>query len=301
MNKTLLLSLALALALLSSGCIANMDNLKDKLGGGAADESVTPAATSDETTTPNSPPVVNETPKKPPVARLTVFAAGGALLFKSTFTAEDPGETVMVSAKGKLDLISGDSEVIERGATLTGFAWTVNGKAIEGAQKASFEIPEPGLYTITLKVTDSNAKSDTQTVKVALAPEPYEETVELVAGQVVGQEGDAPADVAWDLAAPEKPATVTKVVITAAPPITCDAVLEVLDAEGNVLGSADNVGHQDLTQTEELELGALAFGAYTIRIAPYTCIATEVPITVTVTYLPVVEGLDASHGEHAGH
>lgn len=290
------LTLALACALAFTGCITNMAGLKESLGGeDAANETIEPASTGTNVSTPNSPPVVQQ---RPPVARVSIFEPSGTLLYKSTFTAEDPAEMIMVPAATKLNLIAGDSEAVERGATLTGFAWTANGKPVEGARQASFEIKDPGLYKITLQVTDSNGKTDAQSVKVALMPEPYEVVTELAAGQLVGQEGDAPADVAWDLAAPEKPATVQSVKIVAEPPVTCDAVLELLDPTGASMGSADAAGIQDGDNTETLELASIPFGAYTIRLSPFTCVALDIPITVTVVLLPTIEGLEGGHGGH---
>ena len=298
MDKTLTFAIAVVLALTSSGCIANMGDLRDR----AADEENLTSAAIDATTgtTTQASPRPNETVKLPPVARISIFESGGALLYKAAFTAEDPAETIFVKAATELSLIAGDSEAVERGATLTGFAWTVNDKPVEGTRQAKYAVEDPGLYTIMLQVTDSNGKTDMQHVKVALMPEPYEVVTELVSGQVVGQEGDAPADVAWDLAEPAEPATVQSVTIVASPPVHCDAILELLDAQGNSLGSADSSGIQDLDNTETLELGSIAFGAYTIRIAPFTCVATEVPIVVTVVLLPIVEGLEGA-GDGHGH
>lgn len=302
MRTTFALTVALALAL--TGCITNMAGLKESLGdaNGTTPETGEPldrsATTPDATTKTNATTIV----QRPPVARISIYESNGALLFKSTFTAENSTEIVFVNAKTTLSLIAGDSEAVERGANLTGFAWTVNGKPLEGDRQAKLEIAEPGVYAIMLKVTDSNGKSDTQSAKVALLAEPYEVVEELMSGQIVGQEGDAPADLAWELASPEEPATVQSVTIVARFPTTCDGIVELVAADGTSMGSSDAVGIQDLDNTETLELGSIAFGKYTIRLAPYTCVATEVPVTVTTVLVPVVPGLEgAGHGEHAGH
>lgn len=303
MRKLLLFVITLALA--SAGCVQNMNDLKDRIGN---DEPITPAAVNDTTpTAPTSPPVANVT-KTPPVARISIFGTNGALVYKSTFQADDPKDILFVEAKSKLNLIASDSEALERGATLTGFAWTLNGKPIEGgARQASAEIGEAGLYTLTLHVTDSNGKTDTQTVKLGVAPEPYEITLELMTGPIAGGEGQGQGEaLIFTLAtdAAKGPATVQKVTISAAPDVTLDAILTVTDAEGTVLGEADNAGHTDLDQTETLELGAIALGDYTVTVNPFAgADADGVPITITITFLPTVEGLsgDDGHGGHGGH
>lgn len=294
--------LALAIALASAGCIQNMSDLKDRIGG---DEPITAAAIEQTPpTNPTTPPVTNVT-KTPPVARITIFGPNGALVYKSTFQADDPKDILFVEAKSKLSLIASDSEALERGTTLTGFAWTLNGKPIEGgARQASVEIGEAGLYTLTLNVTDTNGKTDTQTVKLGVAPQPYDITIELMTGPIAGGEGQGQGEALVFTLAPDAakgPASVQKVTISAAPDVTLDAALIVTDAEGTVLGEADNAGHTDLDQTETIELGALSLGDYTVTVNPFAgADADGVPITITITFLPTVEGLSGGDG-HGGH
>ena len=302
MNKTLAFALALALAVVSTGCIQNMAELKDRIG---ADEPVEPAAVVDTPAKP-TPAVENTTkPLKAPVARITVFAANGALVYKSPFQADDGAELIFVEAKTTLNLIAGDSEALEAGATLTGFAWTLAGKPVEGARQASAEVGEAGLYPLTLTVTDSNGQKDTQSVKLAVAPEAYDVTIELMSGPIAGAEGAPLAEtLAFTLAADESkgPSMVQKVVIVAKPDLGLDAAIEVLNADGESMGSADSAGHDSLDQTETIELGAVALGDYAVSVTPFAGADPDgVPVTIIVTYMPIIAGLNDTGDGHGGH
>lgn len=298
MKKTLILLIAAMLSL--AGCIANMTDLKDRAA--TTDEPVVPAAVDEpvktDTADTDDDVVV---PKKAPVARISAFGPNGALLFKSSFTAEDPAATLPVEEKSALKLIAGDSETLEPGANLTGFAWTLNGKPLEGTRQATAELGEAGLYVITLVVTDSNGQSDSQTLKLGVAPKPVDIVTELVTGPIAGAEGEGQAGaVSFDLALDGAgvPAAILAVRFTATPPIACDAILDVVGPDEASLGAKDETG---FGEPEEISAGALAPGAYAITVAPFACAAPDgVPVTITVTYLPVVEGMAAEpDGPHA--
>lgn len=291
MRKTLIIPLALALAF--AGCIQNMGDLKERLGT-TAEEPVEPAAVTEE---PAAPPAVNTTAPKPPVARITVFGPNGALIYKSTFTAEDPEAMVFVEESARLSLNGGDSEALETGATVTEFAWTLNGKPIEGDRAASVEVGEAGLYTLELVITDSVGSTDNQTLKLAVAPKPFEVVTELTTEPVAGAEGQGAASLPFTLALPgDKPATVQSVTFEARPGASCDAILEVLDSEGTSLGSEDSDGFGG---AETIEAGALPLGDYTITVSPFACVAPEgVPVRIVVVYLPTIEGLAVDKHAH---
>ena len=302
MRTTIAIAIAAALAL--TGCITNIAGLKESAEDtGEALEQTAEALNQtadalDRTTAKNS----TQTVSKPPVARISIFGGNGALLFKSTFQAEDVSEIILIDAKTKLSLIAGDSEAVEPGATLTSYAWTLDGKPIEGGRQANLELAEPALHTLTLTVTDSKGKTDTQSLKLGVKPEPYEVVTELATGPIVGAEGEGQSEsLAWELAAPEKPAKIQSVVITAAPPVQCDAILELLDGEGTSVGFSDNAGHTSSSQTEEITLGEIPFAAYSIRVAPFACVADTIPVTVVVTFLPIVEGLEGGDGHGHAH
>lgn len=301
MNKTLTLVTAVVLALTSSGCIANMGDLRDNVS--AAEENLTSAAIdATEATTAQTSPRPNETVKLPPVARMAVFGSNGALIFKSNFQAESPAEIVRVDQDATLNFIAGDSEAIERGATITGFAWSLSGKPIEGAGQATVTLAEAGIQVVKLVVTDSNGKTDDVSLKLGVAPKPVEIVTELLTGPVAGASGLGNAgEVTFDLtlAAAGVPAVITSVKFVASPPASCDAILTVVDSEGEEVGSVDNTGNGE---AETVSAGALAEGAYLITVGPFACAAPDgVPVSVTVIYTPVIEGLEADHGEHGGH
>ena len=289
--------LAVAAALALAGCIQNMGDLKDRLGATKEEESIASTEVVAPPTTPTAP-ATNATPPKPPVARISVFGPNGALVYKATFAAEDPAEIVFVEEKSKLTLNAGDSEALERGVELTGFAWTLNGAAVTGGRSATIEVGEAGLYTLLLTVTDAKGSRDTQTVKLGVAPKPFDVVTELTSEPIAGAQGQGEAaTLTFDLAsAGDTPATVTAVVFEATPGAACDIVLDVLDPNGESLGAKDSAS---FGEAETITAGALAFGAYTISLAPFVCAAPEgVPVTITVTYLPVVEALGEDHGGH---
>lgn len=282
-----------------AGCIQNMADLKERLG--AAEEPVEPAALVEPTP---APPATNSTTiLKPPVARIAVFGPNGALVYKSTFKADDPSEVVLVPEKSKINLIASDSEPLEPGATLTSFTWTLNGKALEAGRNTSAEVGEAGLYVVSLVVTDSNGKSDDHTVKLGVAPTPYDVTIELTTGPIVGANEEGLAEMLpFTLGADESkgPSAIQKIIITARPDLGLDAILDVLDAEGTIVGQSDNAGHDSLDQTETVELGAIALGDYAVTIRPAAGADPDgVPITIVVTYMPIIEGLGGDGHAHA--
>lgn len=300
MRTTLFIAIALALA--STGCIQNMADFKDRLGA-TSEQAVTPADV-DEPATP-TPAVDAPKPTKPPVARISIFGPSGALVFKSSFVAEDPAEPLMVEKGSKLNLIGSDSEGVETGSTITSFAWTLNGSALPGARQADLELGGAGLYQLSLVVTDSHGKTDAQLVKLGVAPDPFEETTEIMSGPVVAANVDAgdPVDTPFELAIPgSDPAKITAITIVATAPTACDIILEFVAADGTSLGSADEKATNSVDGTETLTLGETAVGSYLIRLAPFACVAPNgLEIRVTVTYLPIIEGLGGdAHGGH-GH
>src|SRR5439155_18951211 len=131
----------------------NARDLKTRLdsNGASGDSSLTTASLS-PSATPDAHAGANASSAKPPVARITVFGAGGALLFKSSFVAEDVTAPILVNAGDNLTLIASDSEALV--GTLASYAWDVAGKSAAGT-KATASWSEPGVYPIRLSVTDS--------------------------------------------------------------------------------------------------------------------------------------------------
>lgn len=299
-TSSLLLVLALvALATAGAGCIENMRDLKDRIG--AADEPVETASTQPKPSTPKTPVINNTTTFKPPVARISIFAENGALVYKATFQGDNSTDPIFVPDKSKINLIASDSEALEPGANLTKFSWSVGGKTLEGRQ-ATAEMAEAGRYDVVLTVTDSNGQTDSQSVVLAVAPVAFDVVTDLVTGPVAGAEGVGQAGtVAFELKLADAgvPATIQAVKFEALGVATCDSILDVADPDGESLGSKDDGG---AGEGESLPLGALAEGTYTVTVGPFACAAPEgVPVKVTVTFLPTVEGLGEAdaHGGHA--
>lgn len=297
------LPFALALALGLAGCVQNMAGLKDALDSTQEALHETSVALNETSQAIDATANATNVTRDPPVARLSVFGPNGALLYKSTFQADDPQEVVPVPEKAKLSLIAGDSEALAPGATLTGYAWTLNGKPLDGARQASVEVGEAGLYVVSLLVTDSNGKTDPHTVKLGVPPKPYDVTHEIMTGPIAGGSGAGLSEKhPFTLAADDSkgPTKVLAVVVTASPDLGLDAKLTLFDSEGKVVGEADDVGHDNLDQTESIELGAIPLGDYEVAIEAFAGADPDgVPITITITYVRVIEGLEGDGHAHS--
>lgn len=300
MNKTITLSFVLLLTLAPmTGCIENMQDLKERLG------QDTTAATSDpepvkQATTNTTKPVTNETktPPKPPVARITVFGANGALVYKSPFTAEDEASPIYTTAPATLQLIATDSEVLEPGAKLDKYTWDFAGMKMEGAQ-VSHELTEPGLYPLMLTVTDTKGGKDMQHITLAVAPQPFDVVTTITTGTVIGVEGigqggSATYDLSFTI--DDKLHTVSKLVFKTTAGPECDTILEVIPPSGE--GAQ---GPQDTGSQETITFGAGEEGTYTVNVTGYACVSQGVPIEVTATYLQVIEGLEGGDGHAHAH
>lgn len=300
--RTLLLALVIA-AVPLAGCIQNMGDLKDRLGGDEGEPLQETAVV--EQPVVSSTPTVNTTKvTKPPVARIAMFGPNGALLYKATFQADDATEPVVVDQEATVSIMGSDSEALEPGATLAKYAWALDGNAFAETRQTTLTLDAPGLHTLTLTVTDSHGMTDTQSMKIGVQPPAFDVVHDLEAGATVGVLGrPAATDVPFELKLADAgmPAAITGVVFVASPDMSCDVSLEIYSPEEEKIGSRDGAGHPD-PQAETVTLGALPEGTYTIRVVPQACPPqTAIPIAVTVTYLPAIEGLDGGHGGHAGH
>lgn len=300
MKRTTILIIALALlATPLTGCIENMRDLKDR---------VTPAATESVEAPAQVVQTLNETNVtqtfKAPIARASIYAESGALLYKATFVAEDMLSPLRVDEGKPVTLNGVDSETQEPGATIATYTWTLGDQTLEG-RNVILTPSTPGIHPLVLVVTDSNGETDNQTVMLGVAPAPFDVTLELTtSGPIAGAAGNGQAGTATFAVAEEVDglmvtAVATKVVANLAK--ECDGGVEVRDAEDKSLGRADNMGHTDPEQSETLSLGALVAGTYTARVYGYACVdADGAPVTITITYVPILEGLgDDGHGAHA--
>lgn len=291
MRTTLVFAIVVALSF--AGCITNLAGVKgsqEETGNTLEQTSETLNQTATErNSTGTAQPTV---PQNPPVARISIFGENGALLYKTNFKAEDSTEILRVDQDAKLNLIASDSEAVERGATLSGFAWTLSGKPIEGGRQATLLAETAGTHVLTLTVTDSNGKSDTQSVNLGIAPKPFVVETQLVTGPVAGAGGGGQAaELKFDVSLEPAgvPANITSMSVTVTPPAACDVILTVNDPEGAELGSQDtgSFGEEETVTTSEL-----VEGTYGIVVGPYACAAPDgMPVLVRVEYVPIVEAL----------
>lgn len=301
-KTTTLLILAVLVAAPLTGCIENMDDLKDRLSAASSDENqddtldnVPTNGTADATGN-----TTNTTQRefKPPVARVTVYAPGGALLYRASFVAEDQIEPVM-GDKGTYSLLAAESEALDSTARLEKFEWDVNGETFEG-RKADVNISTPGINMITLTVTDSNGKTDSQMVHVGVLPDPFDVVSTFEGGEQAGTWGYAgdqqyPTLQTHEITVEEtvdgKAVTPLKlqVVVGGFSPTTAYTEITLLDAEGNEVASGDDT----------IVVDGPAAGTYTLEVRLDG--ATEgYTGEVTVTYREVIEGLGGDgHGGHA--
>ena len=286
----------LALSLMT-GCIASLADLR---------EADAPEPTADDVLVPagDAPPAPVANLTKPPVARIQVYGAGNALLYKADFKADNVTSPLAVPAGVELTFLSGDSAPVEPGAKLAKATWRVDGKTIDAA-KATVTLPGPGLYPLVLTVTDSNGATDAQALALGVYPEPFEVATNLTAGQMAGAEGQgqgARLAFALDAAAAGVPATIQGVRIVAQPPLTCDATLTLLNGDGEPLAEANDADATTGDQTETLDAGALPEGGYAISLTPVACLAPEgFPVQVIVTFLETIPGLTDAGDGHGGH
>lgn len=301
MKKQAIIIVAIALlALPLTGCVENMRDLKERITP-AAEEEPTPI----EQTTNTTNTTKNVTKQfKPPIARAAIYDAGGALLTKSTFVAEDMMSVLRVDEGSELTLNAADSEIQEPGSTIESYTWTLGETKLEGLQ-AKLTLDLAGIHPLVLEVVDSNGNNDTQTIMLGIAPAPFDVTLELVTSgpivgaQGVGQSGTATFDVAPVI--DDMPVKAVGAKVIAKPTSDCDAGVAVEDAEGTEYGDEDSAGVPD-DQTETLVIAKeLPNGTYTVIVYGYACVSPEgVPVTVVIQYVPILAGLDDDgHGAHA--
>lgn len=272
--------------------IENARDLRSRIEGNRADSgtlqsvSVAPA--------PHASAATSTAPEKPPVARITALGTGGALVYKSTFVAEDVASPILVDAGENLTLVAGDPEALE--GKLTAYAWDLAGKSATGP-KAVISWSDPGLYRVRLMVTDSNGLTDDQTVAFGIAPPPFGVTQNQTSAQVVGANAQGrpvgqAASVKFDVAAAHagKPAFLVGVKFATIAVDSCDVDVEIVDKDGKTVAKASKGG---IGAAEKLDLGALAEGTYTARLAPGdACVARDgIKVSVIETFVPLVNGV----------
>lgn len=297
MKTPTLLVLAILLVGTLSGCVENVRDLKNKIGADDGGEELVPQSVAPTNTTN-----VTNASHKAPVARLAIYGQNGALVYKATFVGEDVAGPVVIEAGVNLTLVGTDSEALA-GATLTRYAWSIAGSPATGT-KAAATFSEPGVYPIVLTVTDSNGMTDSQTVVLGIAPEPFDVSKNVTVSQVVGvlsagQEGSGAFEIT--IADAKMPATIQQVTVTVLDALTCDFVVSVFDAEENVVGKADDGG---LGSAETVTIPAASEGTYKVVAMPGDLCVTPpegLTATVTTTFLPIIPGFAGGDGHGHAH
>lgn len=302
MPKTLALVTLILVAAPLAGCIESMRDLKDKLDGSEAAVQQASAVVN-ETADALRNSTKNTTNAKPPVARIAVFGANGALVYKASFVAADEAAPVAVEEGVELTLVGTDSEGVG-GATIKTYAWRIDANTTTGP-KATVKFEGAGKHPVVLTVTDNNGLTDTQSLALVVPPKPFDVVLNLTTTQIVGSsaaatvaDGTASFDVM--LADAGVPAIVQAVKVEVAARDTCDAVLSVLDADKNVIGNSDEGG---VSTKETATMGALPEGTYGILVeAGDACVEKDgVPVTVTITFLPILDGVEMGDGDGDAH
>ncbi len=109
----------------------------------------------------------------PPVARTSVFGPNGNQDYETDFEAEggdfvNDFNTSYVLGES-LRFSGSDSEAVETGATIESYAWDFgDGESTQGAT-VTHTYADPGVFEVTLTVTDSNGVSDDHSVRVVVA------------------------------------------------------------------------------------------------------------------------------------
>ncbi len=108
----------------------------------------------------------------PPVARAAVFAPNGDQIYEPDFLAEDG---VFVNSMASAFLVGQDvrfggtdSEAVEPGATIKSHAWNFGDGTTSQGPTAAHSFQAPGVYEVTLTVTDSAGAQDSQTVRLVI-------------------------------------------------------------------------------------------------------------------------------------
>ncbi len=305
------IAIAAAVGLLTlpyAGCIENMRDLKDRLTGGSEAVEKTALDDANSTVGKSKTNLTNATKRlKPPVARISVYAANGALVYKASFIAENETEAIIADG-GTFKLVGADSEPIEPGATITKFAWTVDGTGSEG-RRVEVNLSSPGMHVVTLQVTDSKGSTDAQTIRIGVPAVPFDETWTATGAQAAGVATPAafvgqgsPQTFPFTILATKDGKTLKasnlRIVLGAPPPDPfpvgqqpADFTVTVTDPAGTV-----TTANAEPPDFEALSIDAVPAGDWTAQVDLNAGAAQGFTLAFTVTYVEVVEGLGDGHG-----
>lgn len=108
-----------------AGCVDNVQDLKDAVSGDEAVDTASTDTSGDDGQASLPPASGGSSAVKPPVARIGVFGADGAIVFKSSFAADETKIATLFTGGDTVTFSAADSEAVDPGATLTEYAWTV--------------------------------------------------------------------------------------------------------------------------------------------------------------------------------
>lgn len=108
-----------------AGCVDNVQDLKDAVSGDEAVDTASTDTSGDDGQASLPPASGGSSPAKPPVARIGVFGADGAIVFKSSFAADETKIATLFTGGDTVTFSAADSEAVDAGATLAEYAWTI--------------------------------------------------------------------------------------------------------------------------------------------------------------------------------
>lgn len=225
---------AVLLAASLAGCVDNVQDLKDAVTGEEGVDTASVGTTGTDGQAGLPPATGGTTAAKPPVARISAFGADGAIVFKSSFAADETKIGTILSGGDTLTFSAADSEAVD--GTLATYAWSVTSlsaasstpapsgggehaghvatssvvadPAHEGEAEASPAAPgdatgasyvhtfpaDGGLYLVTLTVKDSAGATDAMSLKVGVNPAAVTRSVTFKGTIQAGNGHNAPAD-----------------------------------------------------------------------------------------------------------
>lgn len=112
----------------------------------------------------------SDVPNDPPVSRIAVFAPNGDQVYEPDFDPKD-GDFVNSIASGfhvdgEVSLVATESEPVAPGASIEAYTWELGDGTTETGSTVSHSYEEPGVYEVTLEVTDNYGTTDTHMVRL---------------------------------------------------------------------------------------------------------------------------------------